>query len=74
MIDEKEFLAFYESLMEREVLHVIFDQVRIFSKILVGTRKPKFAMGIICPLPASSLFEIGLMNLPKMTSSGFLIR
>ena len=28
VIDEKEFLAFYESLMEREVLHVIFDQVR----------------------------------------------
>ena len=27
VIDEHEFLAFYNSLMEREVLHVIFDQV-----------------------------------------------
>ena len=32
VIDEKEFLAFYESLMEREVLHVIFDQVRGTNK------------------------------------------
>ena len=30
VIDEKEFLDFYNSLMEREVLHVIFDQVRLF--------------------------------------------
>jgi Ca2+-binding EF-hand superfamily protein len=28
VIDEREFLAFYNSLMEREVIHVIFDQVR----------------------------------------------
>ena len=34
VIDEKEFLAFYESLMEREVLHVIFDQVRKGSQII----------------------------------------
>lgn len=27
VIDEREFLAFYHSLMEREVLHKIFDQV-----------------------------------------------
>ena len=31
VIDEREFLAFYNSLMEREVLHVIFDQVRILK-------------------------------------------
>ena len=27
VIDEKEFLAFYNNLLEREVLHIIFDQV-----------------------------------------------
>merc|ERR1712024_100829 len=26
VIDEKEFLAFYNNLLEREVLHIIFDQ------------------------------------------------
>ena len=42
VIDEKEFLAFYESLMEREVLHVIFDQVRKGSQIIknLGGYKP----------------------------------
>ena len=41
VIDEKEFLAFYNNLLEREVLHIIFDQViysplssSIFSSIL----------------------------------------
>lgn len=29
VIDEREFLAFYNSLMEREVLHRIFDQVSL---------------------------------------------
>ena len=31
VIDEKEFLDFYNSLMEREVLHVIFDQVSFYQ-------------------------------------------
>ena len=32
VIDEKEFLAFYNNLLEREVLHIIFEQV-IYSPV-----------------------------------------
>ena len=43
VIDEKEFLAFYNNLLEREVLHMIFEQVR-HTLPIISVRTMRFYM------------------------------